>query len=58
MCEIIRIFCNQQFSIKPLKGNLFTQNKLKIRYFRTTPQQADGVFARKFLPKAAKPRIF
>jgi hypothetical protein len=26
---------------------------LKIRYFRTTPQQADGVFARKFLPKAA-----
>ncbi|MDQ3061727.1 MAG: hypothetical protein M3R14_02540 [Acidobacteriota bacterium] len=31
---------------------------LKIRYFRTTPQQADGVFARKFLPKAAKPQIF
>jgi len=25
------------------------QNKLKIRYFRTTPQQADGVFARKLV---------
>ncbi|CAN5627991.1 hypothetical protein BH20ACI4_BH20ACI4_31470 [soil metagenome] len=25
------------------------ENKLKIRYFRTTPQQADGVFARKLV---------
>ena len=39
-------------------GKIIVESKLKIRYFRTTPQQADGAFARKFLLKAAKPRIF
>jgi hypothetical protein len=48
------------FSVESAVPNV-SSAKIRMRignYFRTTPQQADGVVARKFLPKAAKPRIF
>jgi hypothetical protein len=34
------------------------RNKLKIRYFRNTPQQADGVVARKFFAQSGKNHEF
>jgi len=39
-------------------GALRTFFVKKFVIFGRTPQQADGAFARKFSPKAAKPRIF